>query len=117
MSFNLYFVCHVIRRPLLSCKPDFVVGTPSRAYQHIISGTIKLTSSLKYLVIDEADLLFSYGYKDDMKKLIPLLSNTKQTFLMSATLSEVICATNLYKFIRSCYHFELAALGCMILAL
>jgi len=75
-------------KPLLSCKPDFVVGTPSRAYQHIISGTIKLTSSLKYLVIDEADLLFSYGYKDDMKKLIPLLSNTKQTFLMSATLSE-----------------------------
>ena len=38
--------------------------------------------------MDEADLTFSYGFEEDMKKLLPFLPQIFQAFLMSATLSE-----------------------------
>jgi len=41
------------------------------------------------LIIDEADLLFSFGYDDDVRKLLKHLPRTCQTFLMSATLTPV----------------------------
>lgn len=45
---------------------------------------------LKYLVVDEADLMFSFGYEVDMKEVLSLILPTFgcQCFLMSATLNE-----------------------------
>ena len=37
--------------------------------------------------MDEADLLLSYGYEDDVKTVVSQVPNSVQTFLMSATLS------------------------------
>lgn len=38
-------------------------------------------------MLDEADLLLSYGYQDDLQSLVPLVPKSCQTVLMSATTS------------------------------
>ena len=59
-----------VQRPLLVEKPDIVVSTPARALQHIKAGNLNLKKSLEILVIDEADLVFSFGYEDEIKELL-----------------------------------------------
>jgi ATP-dependent RNA helicase DDX56/DBP9 len=41
------------------------------------------------LVMDEADLLFSYGYEENIRSLLPHLPPIFQAVLLSATLSDV----------------------------
>ena len=79
-------------RVLLNDSPDIVISTPTRLLQLIRSSTVAL-QSLSFLAIDEADLLLSYGHKDDLAQIvdpangwIPRLG--VQGCLMSATLSE-----------------------------
>lgn len=59
-----------IQKPLLVEKPDIVVGTPSKILQHIKVGNLNLKKSLEVLIIDEADLLFSFGYEAEVKELL-----------------------------------------------
>lgn len=76
---------------LLAAKPAIVVGTPARVLEHVQSGSID-AASIAYLVIDEADLVLSYGFRDDLDALASLLpvKKTVQTWLMSATMGEDI---------------------------
>lgn len=69
-------------------KPDVVVGTPSRVLSHLQQNTLKLRDSLELLVVDEADLLFSFGFEDELKSLLCHLPRIYQAFLMSATFNE-----------------------------
>ncbi|XP_022536589.2 probable ATP-dependent RNA helicase DDX56 [Astyanax mexicanus] len=80
------------QKPILMEKPDIVVGTPSRVQVHISAQNLVLHSSLEMLVIDEADLLFSFGFEADLKNLICHLPKIYQAFLMSATLSDDVQA-------------------------
>jgi len=57
-------------RPLLREYPDIIVGTPSRLLGHACAGNIDLRTSVEMVVIDEADLLFSFGYEQDMRSLL-----------------------------------------------
>jgi ATP-dependent RNA helicase DDX56/DBP9 len=76
------------QRPLLADLPDIVVGTPSRVLAHINAGNLNIKESLELLVIDEADLVFSFGHEDDVKGILAALPNIYQAVLTSATLSE-----------------------------
>lgn len=76
------------QKPLLLECPDVIVGTPSRILGHVRAGNIDLKSTVEMVVIDEADLLFSFGYEQDMRSLLTFLPKIFQSFLMSATLSE-----------------------------
>ncbi|XP_035628435.1 probable ATP-dependent RNA helicase DDX56 isoform X1 [Oncorhynchus keta] len=80
------------QRPILMEKPDVVVGTPSRVLAHLSAQSLDLQASLETLVIDEADLLFSFGFEADLKSLLCHLPKIYQSFLMSATLSEDVQA-------------------------
>ncbi|XP_053125478.1 probable ATP-dependent RNA helicase DDX56 [Hemicordylus capensis] len=80
------------QRPLLMEKPDVVVGTPSRVLAHLQAQNLSLRDSLEILVMDEADLLFSFGFEEDLKSLLCHLPQIYQSFLMSATLNEDIQA-------------------------
>ncbi|XP_056287804.1 probable ATP-dependent RNA helicase DDX56 [Pseudoliparis swirei] len=80
------------QRPVLMEKPDVVVGTPSRILAHLAAQNLVLHSSLEMLVVDEADLLFSFGFEDDLKSLLCHLPKIYQSFLMSATLTEDVQA-------------------------
>ncbi|KAG9335486.1 hypothetical protein JZ751_004615 [Albula glossodonta] len=80
------------QRPILMEKPDVVVGTPSRVLAHLNAQNLSLQSSLEMLVIDEADLIFSFGFESDLKSLLCHLPKIYQAFLMSATLNEEVQA-------------------------
>ena len=51
-------------------KPDIVIGTPSRILGHIQASNLHLKETLELLVIDEADMVFSFGYEHDIKTLL-----------------------------------------------
>ncbi|KAF3915305.1 hypothetical protein AA313_de0202918 [Arthrobotrys entomopaga] len=76
-----------IQQSLILDRPDIIISTPSRAAIHFNTETLDL-SPLKYLVIDEADLILSYGHENDMQVIAGALPKGVQTFLMSATLTE-----------------------------
>nr|XP_033324939.1 probable ATP-dependent RNA helicase DDX56 [Megalopta genalis] len=76
------------QKMLLTEKPDIVIGTPSRILQHLKADNMKLKRTLETLVIDEADLIFSFGYEDEIKSLLNYLPTVYQAALASATLSE-----------------------------
>uniref|UniRef100_A0A8C2NCZ7 Probable ATP-dependent RNA helicase DDX56 n=1 Tax=Capra hircus TaxID=9925 RepID=A0A8C2NCZ7_CAPHI len=73
-------------------KPDVVVGTPSRILNHLQQDNLKLRDSMELLVIDEADLLFSFGFEEELKSLLCHLPRIYQAFLMSATFNEDVQA-------------------------
>lgn len=70
----------------LQRKPDIVIATPARIAQQIRSGFLDL-SFVKSLVIDEADLVLSFGYADDVNFIMTKMPKIFQGLLMSATLS------------------------------
>ncbi|XP_017752951.1 PREDICTED: probable ATP-dependent RNA helicase DDX56 [Eufriesea mexicana] len=78
----------IAQKPLLAEKPDIVIGTPSRLLRHLKANNMKLKHSLETLVIDEADLVFSFGYENEIKNVLNYLPILYQAALASATLSE-----------------------------
>lgn len=85
-----------VTRARLAEKPDVIVATPSRASQWLNNDVLKL-DELRHLVIDEADLLLSYGYEEDLQNLAALLPTSIQTIMMSATLrAETSTLTKLF---------------------
>ncbi|XP_007954602.2 probable ATP-dependent RNA helicase DDX56 [Orycteropus afer afer] len=80
------------QRAVLIEKPDIVVGTPSRILSHLQQENLKLRDYLELVVLDEADLLFSFGFEEELKCLLCYLPRIYQAFLMSATFSEDVQA-------------------------
>jgi ATP-dependent RNA helicase RhlE len=68
---------------------DIVVATPGRLLDHIAQKTIDL-SGVEYLVLDEADRMLDMGFINDIKKILAILPQQKQTLLFSATYSDAI---------------------------
>ncbi|KAI3637919.1 hypothetical protein MIR68_004568 [Amoeboaphelidium protococcarum] len=70
--------------------PDILIGTPKSLLQvaeQLHAQNKPMSESVQHLVIDEADLLLSFGYEKDMKSLQDYLPKIVQTYLMSATLN------------------------------
>ncbi|KAH7885873.1 P-loop containing nucleoside triphosphate hydrolase protein [Phlebopus sp. FC_14] len=78
-----------LQRTLLADKPDIVIATPSRALGLLQAKAFSLLS-IESLVIDEADLILSYGHDEDVRQIFGggFLPNVYQSFLMSATMTE-----------------------------
>lgn len=68
-------------------KSHIVVGTPGRTLDLIEREALKL-DKVRYLVIDEADLMLDMGFLDDVKRVIEMLPERKVTMLFSATIDE-----------------------------
>lgn len=80
------------QRPMLAEKPDIVVGTPSRLLAHIQAENLNIKDSLEMIVIDEADLVFSFGYEENVRAILSHMPKIYQAFLMSATLGDDVKA-------------------------
>lgn len=78
-----------VLRSMLADSPDIVIATPGRASQNLNSAAFSL-EKLTHFVIDEADLVLSYGYEDDLDAISKALPRGVQTFLMSATFTAEI---------------------------
>ena len=75
-----------VQRSILAEAPDIVVATPARASLYLQSSAFSV-ENLAHLVVDEADLILSYGHDDDLQVIAEAVPNGVQTILMSATLS------------------------------
>ncbi|CAA3019766.1 DEAD-box ATP-dependent RNA helicase 16 [Olea europaea subsp. europaea] len=74
----------------LAGPPDILVSTPACVQKSLSSGILlakAIQDSLSVLVLDEADLLLSYGYEDDLKAFTAHVPKRCQCLLMSATSS------------------------------
>ena len=79
-------VSEAVQRSLLADSPDIVIATPARAAANLDTSTVSL-ENLTHLVIDEADLVLSYGYENDLQNVAKIMPKGVQTMLMSATLT------------------------------
>ncbi|KAM3068029.1 ATP-dependent DNA/RNA helicase [Clarireedia jacksonii] len=82
-------VSDAVQRSLLADSPDIVIATPARASLNINTSALSL-QSLTHLVIDEADLVLSYGYDEDLQNVAKSMPKGVQTVLMSATLTSEV---------------------------
>ena len=64
---------------------QIVVGTPGRTIDHIKRGTLKL-DSVKFLVLDEADVMLDMGFIEDVDYIIGKTPRARQMALFSATM-------------------------------
>ncbi|MBN4076582.1 DEAD/DEAH box helicase, partial [Gemmatimonas aurantiaca] len=75
----------------LRAKPRVIIATPGRLMDHIERGTIDL-SRIEIFVLDEADRMLDMGFIPDIKKVIKLIPERRQTMLFSATMPKEISA-------------------------
>ncbi|MGM9491025.1 DEAD/DEAH box helicase [Ideonella sp. YS5] len=70
---------------------DILVATPGRLLDHHQQGTLDL-SHVQIFVLDEADRMLDMGFVHDIKKVLAILPQQKQSLLFSATFSDEIKA-------------------------
>ena len=75
-----------IQRQLFALKRgvQVVVGTPGRLLDHIRRGSLEL-SSIRYVVLDEADEMLDMGFIEDIEAILNETPEERQTALFSAT--------------------------------
>lgn len=61
-----------------------VVGTPGRALDHIVRGSLDL-SGVATVVVDEADRMLEMGFSEEMEKILCGAPKPRQTIFFSAT--------------------------------
>lgn len=70
----------------LSRGAHIVVGTPGRLTDHLARGTLDL-STVKMLILDEADRMLDLGFRDDLEKVFAAAPPDRQNIFFSATIS------------------------------
>lgn len=70
-------------------KPGFVIGTPGRIKDLIERGYLDLTP-FNNVVLDEVDRMLDMGFVHDMKFLLAMLQEKRQSLFFSATLEKGI---------------------------
>ena len=68
---------------------DILVATPGRLLDHVQQRTLDL-STVKTLVLDEADRMLDMGFIRDVKRILALLPKQRQNLLFSATFADEI---------------------------
>lgn len=64
---------------------QIIIGTPGRVMDHISRGTINL-STIKTVILDEADEMLDMGFRDDIEYILEFIPDERQFLLFSATL-------------------------------
>lgn len=78
-----------MQRALLSNSPDIVISTPATAWHNVNSSALSI-DKLTHLILDEADLVLSYGYSEDLENLSRSVPKGVQVMMMSATLTDEV---------------------------
>lgn len=70
---------------------QIIVATPGRLIDMIDRKAINL-STIKYIVLDEADEMLNMGFKEDLDKILSFTPEDKSTWLFSATMPREVRA-------------------------
>ena len=84
----------VNQRPQVDALPqgvDLLVATPGRLLDLIGQGYVTL-DTIRFFVLDEADRMLDMGFIHDIRRILPLLPERRQTLFFSATMPESIAA-------------------------
>jgi len=69
----------------LQKKPNIVVGTPGRMQHHIRNKNLKL-DNVKYFVLDEADEMLNFGFREEIEEILGMTPPQRRVLLFSATM-------------------------------
>jgi len=89
--------------------PRIVIATPGRLIDHMLQGTIRLRN-VKYLVMDEADRMLDMGFEPQIKTILDVVPEKRQTMLFSATMPPEIRRL-IHKYMNSPETVEVAPAG------
>ncbi|TWH65025.1 ATP-dependent RNA helicase DeaD [Azomonas agilis] len=84
-----------------------IVATPGRLVDHL-GRNETLLSTIRYLVLDEADEMLKLGFMDDLEQIFQAMPESRQSVLFSATLPHSIRAIA-EKYLRDPQHVKIAA--------
>ncbi len=76
-------------RRALAEGAQIVVGTPGRLRDHITRGSLDM-SSVRALVLDEADEMLDLGFREDLEFILSAAPPERRTLLFSATVPKTI---------------------------
>ena len=66
-------------------QPQLVITTPKRLYEYVVDLNVLKVQNAKFLVLDEADMMFDYDFLSIIDPLLPTMSKAKY-MLFSATI-------------------------------
>jgi ATP-dependent RNA helicase RhlE len=64
---------------------NIIIATPGRLIAHLNQGYVKF-STVRHLILDEADRMLDMGFSDDLNRIISFLPQERQTLMFSATM-------------------------------
>ena len=94
------------QKTALASGIDILVATPGRLLDHIAQRNLTL-SDVRFLVLDEADRMLDMGFIRDIRKILALVPQERQTLLFSATFNDEVL-TLAEKFLTSPVHIEIS---------
>ena len=69
--------------------PQIVVGTPGRMQHHIRKRNITM-NTIKYFVLDEADEMLNFGFREEIEEILGQTPPERRVLLFSATMPQSI---------------------------
>ena len=74
---------------MLEIGLDVLVATPGRLYDLLLKGALK-ANAIKKLVIDEVDEMLNLGFRTQLRNILNMLPDKKQSLLFSATMEDEV---------------------------
>lgn len=78
-------VSQAVQVRALQNRVDILIATPGRLLDLINQGYVDITG-IDYFVLDEADRMLDMGFVNDVKKVVRIIPQKRQTLLFSATM-------------------------------
>ncbi len=88
-------------------RTNVIIATPGRLVDLLDRGSVNL-STIRTLILDEADRMLDMGFIKDMEKIIRRVPKERQTLLLSATVSSDIVQLS-HKYLRNAKQVQFAS--------
>lgn len=90
-------------------NPHIIIATPGRLFDHLEQKNCSL-EKIKMIVLDEADRMLDIGFLPQIKKILNVAPDDRQTLLFSATMPQAI-AQIAHTYMKSPLRIEVAPAG------